>query len=91
MEMFLISLTSIFFKVTDQKSVPTFSSYWKECCGLVPQNGCQAVAMNGHMTCDISVDSPMDAEAFSIGYEDKVCIFWASGYGIQLKESPWNV
>ena len=26
---------------------------------MVPQNGRHSVAMKGHMTCDISVDSPM--------------------------------
>ena len=59
MGMLLISLASILFKVTNQKSMPTWSFYWKECFGLVPQNGRHAVAINGHMTCDISVDSPI--------------------------------
>ena len=54
-----ISLTCIAFKVMDQKSVPTYSSYWKECSGLVPQNDCHDVSMKGHMVCDISVDSPI--------------------------------
>ena len=49
----------IVFKVMDQKSLPTCYSYWKESCGLVPQNGCPAVAMNGQLTCDISIDSPI--------------------------------